>query len=384
MTLRLTSLSASLAIVLLASACGGDSSSTQTIPGEDGDGDGDSTRSDEPANSDPDDGSTGTSSGGGGGSETSSGGGGGADTSSGGGNDGSTGGNSSVGSGGESSGGGAGPDREQCVMTPEGVVCTCQKLASFGALGVFGAVPGADGTEALGKWLNEKSTVSSTYYPVKPELTREFLSGYDLILLQNLQGWSFSPDEVAEFEAWVRGGGGVIALAGYSDNGNEVLPTNELLAFSDVQYAGISGAGDTVPVTNDSCAYCFGNAAVQAGFSGHPIGENVNAVGAFWGRSIDAGTAGSVVASDGDKVYGATASVGAGRVFAFHDEWVTYVSQWGGDYLQNDCRTFEASHACFGRHPTADFQIPQFWFNTLLWASGDAQCVNIDDPAVIR
>ena len=177
-----------------------------------------------------------------------------------------------------------------------------------------------------------------------------------------------------------------MSLSGYGENvsGQEAVPTNQLLAFSGMSYAGVAGAGDHYTGKSpDMCDYCIGGAHTQAGFTTHPIGLNVTAVGAFYGRSINPG-AGEVIAEDGGKVVAAAVSVGEGRVFMFHDEWVTYNSQWNGLDLAEDCRMYEANHSCANRHPATDFQIPQFWFNSIKWLSGDIACFDIMDPTIIK
>jgi hypothetical protein len=69
--------------------------------------------------------------------------------------------------------------------------------------------------------------------------------------------------------------------------------------------------------------------------------------------------------------------IGKGHVFAFTDEWVTYTSQWLGT-----ASCIPAS--CAGNTPADDFQVPQFWYNAIAYASQSAQCAfTIDNPKVI-
>jgi len=292
---------------------------------------------------------------------------------------------------------GDGPREAECTTDEAGVeTCVCIKLATWGGLGTFGAVPGADGQDAITGWLNSNSTGEAEYFPTKAAIdavaggiTPEFLAGYDVIILQDLNGWGLTGDEVANIEAWVRAGGGVISLQGYSDQGAEAVPTNQILAFSGMQYVGLTGPGDThgdARATSGTCDYCLGKSSTQGGFTDHPIAANVTAVGAFWGRSVDPGMTGQVVAQEGNLILGAATDVDAGRVFMFHDEWVTYNSQWNGSTEggSQDCRTFEPTHECGGVHPTVNYQIPQFWFNSIKWSSGDPACFDITDPAIIR
>jgi hypothetical protein len=272
--------------------------------------------------------------------------------------------------------------------------CTCINVGMLGRSGTYGAVPGQDGSAALVAWLNTNSSAAASNFTTKPELTEEFLAGYNVLILQALetaegagQQWQFSPAEVAAFEAWVRAGGGVIALTGYGAYPDEATPTNQLLAFSGLQYAGLGGAGDTYGdgTCPDACCYCLGNSVPSGGFdASHPISANMQAVGAFWGRSVNAPAGAQVVAADGSKVLGASMQVDAGRVFMFHDEWVTYTSQWDGSGLQTTCLYNDPNNPCNNIHPSTSYQVEQFWYNALRWASGDIACFDIDIDVIIK
>ncbi len=290
---------------------------------------------------------------------------------------------------GASSSGTGGDSATTCSVDPVtgNEVCSCVALATWGALGRYGAVPGMDGQDAITAWLNANSTGMAEYFPTKPAITAETLAPFDVIILQDLRGWSFTAEEVAAFEAWVRAGGGVMALQGYSDQPAEAATTNQLVAFSGMQYAGLAGPGDisTSAANSDGCAYCLGNSDRQGGWvSAHPIAKSISLVGAFYGRSIDPGASGQPVANWGGKVAGASAEVDAGRVFLFHDEWVTYNSQWDGSALVDDCRAVDVNHSCYGVHPTREYQIAQFWYNSIKWLSGDPQCFDIRDNSIVK
>ena len=153
-----------------------------------------------------------------------------------------------------------------------------------------------------------------------------------------------------------------------------------LIGFSGLAYAGLTGPGDTATAADDTCAYCRGNSYSQGGWnSAHPIAREITAVGALYGRSVSVPPNGEIVAQAGAQVFGATVQVDAGRVFMFHDEWVTYTSQWDGSSLENDCRTIDdPNHSCLGVHPTTTYQVPQFWYNALRWVSGDPECFDIE------
>jgi len=276
--------------------------------------------------------------------------------------------------------------------------CSCINIGMIGRNGSFGAVPGMDGISALEAWLNTNSSAAVQSHLTKPTLTTEFLANYDVIILQALETstdpevvgtqWQFSAEESAAFEAWVRAGGGVIALSGYGSFPEEAITTNAFLAFTGLQYAGLTGPGDTALEGScaDECCYCLGNSIPSAGWvAAHPISANLTeAVGAYYGRSLATSAGAETVATQGTKLLGATVQVDAGRVFMFHDEWVTYTSQWDGTDLENDCRYGDPNNACNDIHPTLTYQVPQFWYNALKWASGNVACFDIRDPDIIK
>ena len=272
--------------------------------------------------------------------------------------------------------------------------CSCINIGMLGRLPTYGAVPGQDGISALEQWLNANSSAAASTHVTKPTLTAEFLANYDVLVLQameTLEGagnqWQFSAEEIAAFEAWVRQGGGVIALMGYGANPAEATPSNALLAFTGLQYSGLTGPGDTSLEGScpNECCYCLGNSIPSAGWNAaHPISANMTAVGSYYGRSVSAPAGAETVASSGATILGATVQVDAGRVFMFHDEWVTYTSQWDGTGLTNDCRTEDPNHSCYNVHPSTTYQVPQFWYNALRWASSEVECFDIDVDDIIK
>ena len=260
----------------------------------------------------------------------------------------------------------------------------CVRLGMLGRLPSYGAVPGMDNTAALQQWLNARSSAVVTTFTTDTELTDAFLADFDVLILQALEEreggpyWNITPDEVAAFERWVRAGGGVVTLTGYGANSAEVNPTNQLLAFTGMSYATDDILGQCPD--NDCC--CASNSVPLTGWSAtHPIAANMTAVGAFHGRSVSAG-GGEVVAS-GATTYGATKTFDAGHVFVFADEWVTYTSQWDGTGAMT-CATDPGHNLCVGRTADVYYQVPQFWYNALLWASGNVGCFDISDPTIVR
>jgi hypothetical protein len=67
----------------------------------------------------------------------------------------------------------------------------------------------------------------------------------------------------------------------------------------------------------------------------------------------------------------------------FTDEWVTYTSQWTGEGVGEDCTTYDVNHTCYNVSAETSYQVPQFWYNAILWASGDPTCFTIDEPSIV-
>jgi hypothetical protein len=113
--------------------------------------------------------------------------------------------------------------------------------------------------------------------------------------------------------------------------------------------------------------------------------QDITAVGAFRGRSINAPAGASIFATFNGKNVAVGAKVGAGRVFAFADEWVTYNSQWNDTNLSQPIANYsDPYNPCNGKMPSQEFQIPQFWFNSISWCQPVvAKCFKIDEPTIV-
>jgi hypothetical protein len=242
-----------------------------------------------------------------------------------------------------------------------------------------------DSTSAFETWLNTQSTATVDTYTTKPTLTPTFLAQYNVIILQWLRDvadggsdgdlWQFSQSEVDALAAWVKGGGGIISLSGYDGDGQEVVPLNQLLSFTDFHYN-----MDATYGTN--CNPCWGGAcALNNWNASSPLGAHLTQVGIQFGRSIsvaaDAGYSPTIDCPCASANQCAVhEDVGSGHVFAFTDEWVTYTSQWLGTA---SC----IASSCEGGTAQDDFQVPQFWYNAIAYASSSAQCFMIQNPAII-
>jgi hypothetical protein len=248
--------------------------------------------------------------------------------------------------------------------------CTCFNIASIGLPGHTGFNDGQDSTDAFTQYLNTQSSASVDMFTTRPTLDAAFLGKYDVLIIQWLADgfsggsgtgyWTFSSDELQALKAWVQAGGGVIALSGYDASSQEVTPVNQLLgAVTDISYG-------TADVLGSNTSYCLGETAPLGGWvQSTPIGRGITEVGAFHGRPVNAGPDAVVDCTDGGTVYAAHEDVGQGHVFVFTDEWVTYTSQWFG---------IDAGGGCQDASADVVYQVPQFWFNAISYASQATEC----------
>jgi hypothetical protein len=262
--------------------------------------------------------------------------------------------------------------------------CTCFNIASIGLPGHTGFQGnGSDNTTAFTDWLNEQSSASVDMYETRPTLNAAFLAKYDVLIVQwlvdgysggNGMGyWSFSSDELQALKTWVEAGGGIITLSGYDALAEEVTPLNQIVqAVTGMSY----GTADVLGTVSGS-DYCLGESVPLAGWvQTTPIGKHINEVGAFHGRPIEPGPKATVDCTDGTTVYAAHQDVGQGHVFSFTDEWVTYTSQWYG---------IDAGAGCADASANVVYQVPQFWYNAISYASQATQCAfTIADSPITR
>jgi hypothetical protein len=265
----------------------------------------------------------------------------------------------------------------------------CINIGSLGKPGTFGFMPGVDNTKAFETWLNSESSATASMILTHQKLTADFLAGFDVLILQDLEDanggmagagpfWQFAPDEVDALTQWVQNGGGLITLTGYSGNVQEVVPTNSLLKFANISYNTDDVLSTCGPPVMD--CYCVGNSVpLTSWVATDPIAANITAVGAFHGRTINAPDA-TLVAGTSAAKYAVSKVMGKGKVFVFGDEWVTYTSQWGAPLSQNT----DMNNSCYMKGANKVYQVPQFWYNAIKWVAPPNTCFTINDPAVVK
>lgn len=261
----------------------------------------------------------------------------------------------SAGSGGSSSGSGAeicdGIDNDangtiDDVDAQGDGVCDCLRIATIGEIG-----PWSDGGNVFRDWLDERSATPAVELGDQV-LTDALLQPFQVLVVLyastnqlrhrgHMLGphHAFSSDEVAAFERWVRGGGGVMTTIGYTaEEAAEVVNVNRLLAPFGLGYS-----------TTELDVHGY----VTDWTSPHPITDMVSNIYTENGAAVD-GPSGMTLARDsGGHAVLQVAQPDGGHVIVWGDEWITYDSQW---------------------EAIEDQQVERLWLNTLKWMSPERVC----------
>jgi len=205
--------------------------------------------------------------------------------------------------------------------------------------------------------------------------------------------WKFQQSDVEALKKWVtEKGGAIIAMSGYSGLAAETDPLNQLMAPFGITY----NSDDLFSEADcpDNTCYCsYGSipfdawsstadtASITSNTDGTPLGK----VGMFKGRSIKCSGDDCNVFAKHPKsaaTVGVGKLIGAGRVFAFADEWVTYTSQWGlaPDTSPTGYDDFAKNPQCEGHTPNSSYAVGQFWYNVFKWTVPSAACFIIEQP----
>lgn len=285
-------------------------------------------------------------------------------------------------------------------------VCTCLRLA---LLGTLDSAANEKDTRPFVDWLNGNSggTATVTMVTTKPTLDTAWLSQYDIIVVANVNGWSFSGDEKAAVETWVREtGGGIVALTGFMSTDAEPAASSQLIEFAGLGFVGprkTAENGQPVPVyyegdTSKDLKNCLAWTGSSEAIITTPIAFaprtgslakltfELDYVGAHVGWAVQGPADATVVATDavtGENIAVAHEVDGTGRIFAFGDEWVIFANQWGP--LGNPHNMQEdAYNPCW--HPPAQgepgfhhsvatlYQTKQFWYNAINWVAPPNEC----------
>jgi hypothetical protein len=297
--------------------------------------------------------------------------------------------------------------------------CSCLRLA---LLGTLDSKADETDTQPFVDWLNASSsgTATVTMISTKPVVDKTFLAQYDILLISNVNSWTFSPDEQAAVADWVKTtGGGIISLTGFTSEANEPAATSQLIKFAGISYG--STATATPPQAQDSPVYykggsqdlknCFNwnpaptanKAAITAPIHFTPqtdtlkkLTASVDYVGAFYGWNVVAPAGATVIGTDPvtkTPIAVAYEVMGAGRIFAWGDEWVIFKNQWVKSGMPGSMQA-DAGNKCWvpANGSTAEFfhsveslyQTKQFWYDAINWVAPPNECnFIVDDPDVV-
>lgn len=211
--------------------------------------------------------------------------------------------------------------------------CDCLRIATIGK-------PREAGASDFVNWLDVRSgRVQALNLDT---ITPELISGYQVLIIQDVTSRKYAPAEITAIEEWVKKGGGLIAMTGYQlPDGN----VNDIIKPYGLSYS-------PVPVLNTDYT---GSLPVKT-WRDHPITKGITAIGVASGYAVEG--AGEVFAEGqdlllGPQVLGRVLTHGEGKVVAWGDEWITKNSEW-----QNN----------------KEYQVERFWQNLLSWLAPPKVC----------
>ncbi|RYZ03961.1 MAG: hypothetical protein EOO73_25210 [Myxococcales bacterium] len=234
-------------------------------------------------------------------------------------------------------------------------VCDCLNIATIGGIG-----PWSNGGNVFATWLNARSPLGAV--PLgDEELTAERLKAYQVIVVLHaattgVENGSkespalheFSDAEASAFDAWVRGGGGVMTTIGYSnDEAPEVVNVNRLLAKLGMGYS-------TTKLGLDGDV---------SSWEPHPVTEGISNIFTQNGAEPDGPSGMTIAHGSDDRVALQVTQADDGRVAVWGDEWITYDSEWAD---------------------TEGQQVELFWLNLLKWLSPPTECQVPIPPRVVK
>jgi hypothetical protein len=303
-------------------------------------------------------------------------------------------------------------------------LCDCLNIGFFGAL----ASSNGNATGAFEAWLEARSDVPVRHIGARDTITADLLRPLQVLVVGNLSERGNAGFSAAELEAlrnWIEvEGGGLMTLAGYTGNANDMAPTVALLAPTGMSYdyqgrgAGVLGVvmnGPPPVIVTDIPA------------PDHPSMEGIKAMGVFNAYPVVGD--GQVIVRSGMFNLAMAKELGTGHVYVFSDEWITQDQLWspmarpltqcqqscnqcanqcnqcdnncsncqmqpcqggqqppdGGTCARgcdqactqctNNCNTCEAAcAACSALEQDQTLDIPRFWLNVFRWLTPANEC----------
>jgi hypothetical protein len=292
--------------------------------------------------------------------------------------------------------------------------CTCLRVALLGSLD---SAASNKNTQPFVDWLNANSSGSATVTMIatKPSIDDAFLGQYDVLLVANVNAWTFGASEKAAVERWVHdSGGGIVSLTGFTSTDAEPAASSQLIEFSGLAYQSPKTAvnGQTQPIyykggsvdlknclawteSSDAIITTPIKFATETG-SLTKLTFSLDYVGAFEGWAVGAPPDAKVVATDpitGAPIAAAIEINAKGRVFAYGDEWTILANEWvpTGDPPNRQMDQYNicwvpptSSAPGFFQSVQTLYQTKQFWYDAINWVAPPNECnFTITDPSVV-
>jgi hypothetical protein len=308
----------------------------------------------------------------------------------------------------------AGPGRAK--VCDDAGNCVCLRLALIGTLD---SAANANDTTAFTGWLNSSSqgTATVTTYTTQPTLDDTFLSGYDILLIANVDGWTFSAADKQAVANWVTStGGGIMTLTGFTSVATEPADTSQLISFAGMGYTSVETATPEGQNINEDAGvtafpkYCIAWGSSSDAIITTPIALtpetgslaaltfDVSYIGAFMGWGVDTPPGSTVVATDpvSNEPMLVADVVGSGKILSWGDEWITLENQWVSTgtppntqldqynqcyHMVNDAGLSDPNNYYYSVQNY--YQTKQFWYDAITWVAPPSQCTfTITDPSV--
>jgi hypothetical protein len=207
------------------------------------------------------------------------------------------------------------------------------------AIATLGVV-GAPDCTLFQNWLNSGGKAIGNLQD--QVLTPALLQPYRMLIVLSVENnHTYSASEATVLENWVKGGGGLMTLAGYEFGAEANL--NLLLAPFGIQ------TGDT------GIMYDPNGLPTITNFTAHPITAGVSILG--FNNGLTVGGSGTALAGQtyNSKYYNVlmTTQPGQGHVVAWGDEWISRDLLWA-------------------KHP--EMQVQKFWQNVVDWLDPKSGC----------
>jgi len=198
-------------------------------------------------------------------------------------------------------------------------LCDCLHIGFLGEL----ASDAGNATGAFESWLNARSDIPVRHVGANDKITPEVLADLQVIVIGNLRqrgSSGFSTAEIDAFRQWLENGGGVISLAGYTANANDMIPTVALMQPTGLSYD-YQGRGPGVLGTGAPPVITHGIVAPD-----HPTVAGIHALGVYNAYPVTGD--GQVIVREGTFNLAMAKELSAGHAYAFSDEWITQDLLW--------------------------------------------------------